>query len=171
MVDLLADFASRGGVMHEKEPRGFQKYKCHMCKQVVVQADVKAHKRQCKVDLIRSGPDLRAFIEHSEVFYDYSTLHVTAPSHLADILRGMSHKAVAAKVVDTKVETYRLNFPEESFKVILAFELGGLDKPLVHLITQLAREAHQDPELFLDEFAVTLATYNGDAVVSGLRQG
>ena len=170
LVELLVDFCSRAGVTHEKEPRGFQRYKCYVCGRTVPLAEVRSHKRVCTADLIRSGPDLRAWVEEVENFYDFTTLHITAPSHLQDLLDGVSDKKILEKVIAKKCDTYRLNFPPERFIVITAFEHGGLDKPLVKLIRFLADKAQAHASEWLDEFSVRLATWNADALLTGLRQ-
>lgn len=139
------------------------------------QSETKSHKRLCKVDLLRSGPDLRAWIVEDgdndavEKFYDYTTLHITAPSHLREMIQGTTAKAIAEKVVNKKCETYRMNFPTERFVVILAYELGGLDKPLADFVCHLAHAAGVRPSLWLDELCVTIATQNADAIWASTR--
>lgn len=168
-VDLLVDFCKRAGVTHEPEPRGFQRYKCYVCQQTVEYADAKAHKKKCRVNLLRSGPDLRAWDDDDEKFYDYTTLHITAPCYLQELVNGVSEKRIVDRVVATKCDTYRLNFPAESFVVIVAFEHGGLEKNLVDLIRTLADAAKTEASLFLDEFSVKMATSNADALHSAIR--
>ena len=170
VVDLLAEFCKRAGVVHEPEPRGFQRYKCYICNKTVERADLKSHKKVCRADLIRSGPDLRAVVCEDEVFYDYTTLHITSPCHLQDLVNGVSEKKILEKVISKKCDTYRLNFPAESFVVITAFEHGGMDKPLVDLIRSLADRAKVEASKWLDEFAVLLAMYNADALQTAYRQ-
>jgi len=175
VVDLLTRFCSEAGVIHEKEPRGFQSYKCHGCGHVMPQSETKAHKRLCKVDLIRSGPDIRAWMRDEgendsvENFYDYTTLHMTAPSHLRDLIQGTSPKTIADRVVSKKCDTYRANFPAERFIVIIAYELGGLDKPLADFVCSLAHLAGIRPSLWLDELCVTIAAQNADAIWTSTR--
>lgn len=133
--------------------------------------DLPRHRVHCKVDLIRSGPDLRAIVDGKETFYDYTTCHITAPSHMKELINGISQKTIINKIIRTKCDTYSLNFPQESFSVIIAFELGGLDAPLVDLVRTLAKLAGCKPSDWLDELAVTIASYNADAIVSGFRAG
>jgi len=141
-----------------------------VCQKTVEHKDAKTHKKECRADLLRSGPDLRAWVEGKENFYDYTTLHITSPCHLQELLDGVSDKKILEKVVAKKCDTYRLNFPPETFIVIAAFEHGGLDTPLVGLIRYLAEKAKVEAFLWLDEFSVSLASSNADALYSAYRQ-
>jgi hypothetical protein len=162
VVRLLKEMCDAAYLPAELEPRELEAYKCHTCGELVSGAQRAKH--GCTGSFSRTGPDLRIYFGDGSVLYDLTVVHVTAPSY-----QGKPPKNIIAGKVRHKTAFYTPHVGDEPFVVLPARALGGIEKPLLKLVRQLARMAEANQDQAIGKLSAALAQGVGNTLVSARR--
>jgi len=151
----------------EREPRDFEKHSCRRCSLNITRQSMPDHAKNCGGKLDRHGPDLRIVWSGDddgvagEIFYDFTVIHVTAPSYNSS---GMKAEALIADREREKQRYYReANLTDDQVLVVLPVRaLGGLGAATIELLRRVAVVAERCPAEVLAEFSFLLQVFNGE---------
>jgi hypothetical protein len=164
LVTFLSTLCKAAGLPHELEPRGFQSYTCPKCSKSDLGATgARAHRAQCHVDLIRSGPDLRITwtqdpSSDSDTYYDVTYIHETAPCYINHSTKDV----ILQKTLDKnkKYVASGMILPQD-FVVLPILSLGSIHDNVRRLMERLAPLVDREPADLYAELSVRSQEYQG----------
>jgi hypothetical protein len=162
--DYLVAVMLEAGIVTRAEPRDWETYKCKHCAQTVT--DRAEHRLVCAGSLVRSGPDIEAFLQMDHAgptrhLYDVSVVHSTAPSHLA-----RSVTALFKERQDTKDRSYGARAAQEGAILVplVCTSHGAIDGNLIKLFDVIALKSVRTRDELIAGFQTTLHIGNGAAI-------
>jgi hypothetical protein len=165
IVSWFVNQARRAGWVCEQEPRGYQTYRCYKCDVAVTEREVRRHDSVCGAKLLRSGVDFR--IGHpvkGDVFYDFTSVHVTAPSHIKQPAKAVTDR-IADKILRyCGTEAAPGSIAHSRFVVLVMHGLGGMHTGMRQLLGELAVAQRVDVADLMAELSVLYQYQTGDAL-------